>query len=89
VATNKPRTTVSPLSYKCIRGEREGLVQVLNENSYSMAEYNERTGRFVWMRLLPITQRESVESWVRAQFAPSILGPVKATAPKPKAVKVG
>ena len=76
--TAKPRPPVVSLSYKCIRGEREALVQVLNENSYAMAEYNERTGRFVWMRLLPIAQRESVESWVRAQLAPRTLGPAKA-----------
>jgi hypothetical protein len=86
---SKPRPTVISVSYKCIRGEREALVQVLNENSYSMAEYNERTGRFVWMRLLPITQREAVEGWVRAQFAPPMLGPAKAGAPKVRAAKAG
>jgi hypothetical protein len=88
VAT-KPRPTAVSASYKCIRGEREALVQVLNENSYSMAEYNARSGRFVWMRLLPITQRESVEAWVRAQFAPTTLGPAKAAAPKVRAAKAG
>jgi hypothetical protein len=42
-----------------------------------MAEYNERTGRFIWMRLLPITQREAVEGWVRSQFASPQLSPAK------------
>jgi hypothetical protein len=54
-----------------------------------MAEYNKRTGRFVWMRVLPITQREAVEGWVRAQFAPAILGPANAGAPKVRAAKAG
>jgi hypothetical protein len=54
-----------------------------------MAEYNARTGRFIWMRVLPITQRESVEGWVRAQFAPQMLGPSSAATSKVRAAKVG
>jgi hypothetical protein len=61
----------------------------MNENSFSMAEYNERTGRFTWMRVLPITQREAVEEWVRAQFAPPGPAPAKAAAPKTRTAKVG
>jgi len=87
VPIQKPRPTAISVSYKCIRGEREALVQVLNEHSYSMADYNERTGRFVWMRVLPITQREAVESWVRAQFALPTLS--KASVPKVKAARAG
>jgi hypothetical protein len=50
-----------------------------------MAEYNERTGRFTWMRLLPITQREAVEKWVRSQFAPLAVSKV----PTVRAAKAG
>jgi hypothetical protein len=89
MASYRPRPTAVSASYKCIRGEREGLVQVLNENAYSMAEYNKRTGRFIWMRFLPITQREAVEGWVRSQFAPPMLGPSKVTGPTVRAAKAG
>jgi hypothetical protein len=65
-------------SYKCIRGHREGLVEVLNENLFRMAEYNQRTRRFIWMRVLPISEREAVEEWVRSQFTSP--APVASTA---------
>ena len=70
-------------SYKCIRGQRDSPAYILNENSYRMAEYNERTGTFTWMRLLPVTQREAVEKWVRSQFATP--APVASKVPTGKA----
>jgi hypothetical protein len=75
------------ISYKCVRSQREGPVRILNENSFSMAEYNQRTGRFVWMRILPINQREAVEEWVRSQFRPAVAVPSKAAPPKVKAAQ--
>ena len=54
-----------------------------------MAEYNERTGTFTWMRLLPVTQREAVEKWVRAQFAPSAVAVPKSGAGKVRTAKAG
>ncbi len=61
------------------------MAQILNQNSFAMAEYSERTGKFVWMRLLPITEREAVEEWVRLQFAPPTLNPSKNADPKASA----
>ena len=76
-------------SYKCIRGQRECPVYVLNENSYRMAEYSERTGKFTWMRLLPITQREAVEKWVRSQFAQPATVASQSRAGKVRTAKAG
>jgi len=52
-----------------------------------MAEYNERTGQFTWMRLLPITQREAVEKWVRSQFAQPMAA--KSSTGKARVAKAG
>jgi hypothetical protein len=33
-----------------------------------MAEYTVRTGRTSWQRVAPVTQRESVEKWLRNNY---------------------
>ncbi len=45
-----------------------GMIQVLNEGSYIMAEYSELTGETKWQRLVLATQREHIESWLREKF---------------------
>jgi hypothetical protein len=55
-------------SYQFKRARREGLIQVFNEGSYLMAEYNERTGSVSWQRVLLATQRELVEKWLREHY---------------------
>jgi len=41
-----------------------GIVEVLNENSYLMAEYSERTGSVKWQRVVLASQREQIEKWL-------------------------
>lgn len=60
-----------PSSYRCHRAEH-GRVQVLNENSYLMGEYNESTGVVHWRRVVPAAQRATIEAWLIANY------PVKA-----------
>ena len=50
------------------RVQTEGVIQVVNQNSYVMAEYLQRTGRTTWHRLLPINQRTAVEKRLADQF---------------------
>jgi len=44
-----------------------GLIHVLNEHSYVMAEYNERTGVVRWQRVVSASQRATLEDWLRAK----------------------
>jgi hypothetical protein len=47
-----------------------GLVQIYNENSYLMAEYNENTGSTLWRRVVPASQRAAVEARMLEQYPP-------------------
>ena len=51
-------------SFRFKRAKTDGLIEVLNEGSYVMAEYNERTGVVKWQRVVMSTQREKVEKWL-------------------------
>ena len=55
----------SPLpSYHFKRTKTDGLIEVLNEGSYVMAEYSERTGVVKWQRVVLATQKEKIEKWL-------------------------
>jgi hypothetical protein len=56
-------------SYHCKRSNSGDVVHVYNSNNYLMAEYTVGTGRTSWQRVAPLTQRESVEKWLRNNFA--------------------
>lgn len=51
-------------SYHFKRTKTEGLIQVLNEGSYVMAEYSERTGTVKWQRVVLASQKEMIEKWL-------------------------
>ena len=55
-------------SYRFQRARTPGVIEVLNENSYVMAEYNERTGSVNWQRILLASQREQIEKWLEEHF---------------------
>ncbi len=76
----KHQATLSAFQFRRAKAD---LIQVFNEGSYLMAEYNERTGVVSWQRLLLAGQREIVEKWLRERY------PVQAPAPvvAPPAVK--
>lgn len=61
-------------SFHCKRSHSGDLVHVYNSNNYLMAEYVVRTGRTSWQRVAPVTQRESVEKWLRKNY-PAIAVP--------------
>jgi hypothetical protein len=69
-----------PASFHFKRAKPDGLVLVLNEGWYVMAEYSELTGQVKWQRVVLATQREKIEKHLREQYpihAPSC-SPVKA-----------
>jgi len=55
-------------SYHFKRTKIEGLIHVLNEGSYVMAEYNERTGALNWQRVVLATQKERIEKWLGEHY---------------------
>jgi hypothetical protein len=57
------------------------LIEVLNEGSYVMAEYSERTGVVKWQRVVIATQREKIEKWLGEHY------PIRKPAAAPAPVK--
>jgi hypothetical protein len=56
---------VSPLpSFHFKRTKPNGLIEVLNDGSYVVAEYSERTGVVRWQRVLLAAQKEKIEKWL-------------------------
>src|ERR1700689_597984 len=56
------------------------IIQVFNSGSYLMAEYNERTGKTSWLRLLLAGQRDVIERWLSQHYpiqAPAAVKPTK------------
>ncbi len=69
-------------SYHCKRSQSGDVVHVYNSNNYLMAEYTIGTGRTSWQRVAPVTQRESVEKWLKMNYPAPEPAPAK---PKSKA----
>jgi hypothetical protein len=55
-------------SYRFQRARTLGIIEVLNENSYVMAEYSERTGSVNWQRMMLASQREQIEKWLKDHY---------------------
>lgn len=55
-------------SYRFQRARTSGIIEVLNENSYVMAEYSERTGAVKWQRMVLASQREQIEKWLEDHY---------------------
>ncbi|HEY4361298.1 MAG TPA: hypothetical protein VGN17_10025 [Bryobacteraceae bacterium] len=55
-------------AYQFKQAHPGGIIDVVNSDGYVMAQYNDRTGKTSWQRVLPITQRESIEKWLHQQF---------------------
>jgi hypothetical protein len=69
-------------SYHFQRAKTQGIIKVLNEGSYVMAEYSERTGTVKWQRVVLATQKEMIEKWL-GQHYPVQAAAAPAPAPKP------
>ena len=69
----KHQATLSAFQFRRTTAD---LIQVYNEGSYLMAEYNERTGSVSWQRVLLATQREIIERWLREHYPVKVPPPV-------------
>ncbi len=58
--------SVSQFRFK--RSKPDGVIQVLNDKSYLMGEYNQHTGTVSWLRVVLATQRGHVESWLQEHY---------------------
>lgn len=54
--------------YRFQRTKTPGIIEVLNEHSYVMAEYSQRTGSVKWQRMVLASQREQVEKWLEDHY---------------------
>lgn len=60
----------STRSYRFQRAKPAGLIEVLNENSYVMAEYSERTGVVRWRRVVLASERLQIENRLKDHYPP-------------------
>lgn len=44
-----------------------GLIQIVNGQSYVMAQYNERSGVVQWQRVVSASQKATLEEWIRTK----------------------
>jgi hypothetical protein len=58
----------APRSYRFQRAQSPGLIEVLNENLYVMAEYSERTGSVRWRRVVAASERDQIENWLKDHY---------------------
>lgn len=62
----KHESTLAQYQFK--RSKTEGVIQVLNEGAYVMAEYSERTGVVRWQRVVMASQRDRIEKLLRERY---------------------
>ena len=58
----------APHRYRFQRAQSHGMIEVLNENSYVMAEYSERTGSVKWRRVVAASERDQIENWLKDHY---------------------
>jgi hypothetical protein len=62
----KTKVNLSQFQFK--RSKPDGKILVLNERSYLMGEYSQRTGKVSWQRVVLANQKDHVESWLREHY---------------------
>jgi hypothetical protein len=72
----KHRTAPSTFQFRRVNPD---VIHVLNEGSYLMAEYSERSGVVKWQRVLIASQRENVERWLREHYPVRVTKPAKSS----------
>ena len=58
----------APRSYRFQRAQHPGIIEVLNEHSYVMAEYSERTSAVKWQRVVAASERDQIENWLKNHY---------------------
>jgi hypothetical protein len=63
----KERCVINP-TYHCLRGDVGGQILVLNSHAYVLGHYSEHTSEMVWQRVIPASDRKSIEDWLLRHF---------------------
>jgi hypothetical protein len=66
-----PKYQSAPRSYRFQRAQHPGIIEVLNEHSYVMAEYSERTSSVKWQRVVAASERDQIENWLKHHYPTS------------------
>ena len=66
VTMSKAAATGSISAFRRTKGAN-GLIQILNEHSYVMAQYHERSGVVQWQRVVSASQKATLEEWIRTK----------------------
>lgn len=54
--------------YSCGRNRPGGPILVSTAGAYVVAEYNERTGKIRWQRVVHASQKANIEHWLSQHF---------------------
>ena len=63
-----PQSQPPLTSFRFQRSKTVGLIEVLNEGSFVMGVYSERTGVVSWQRVVAVVQRERIEKWLNEHY---------------------
>jgi hypothetical protein len=77
----KERVVINAMYY-CVRGDSVGQILVMNTGAYVLGHYSEYTSEMVWQRVIPASDRKSIEDWLSRHFpvhAPSAQSMKRAT----------
>ena len=74
----KERCVINAMYY-CLRGEVGGKILVMNTGGYTLGHYSENTSELVWQRVIPASDRKSIEDWLGRHFPAN---PAPTVAPK-------
>jgi len=63
----KERCVINAMYY-CLRGDVGGQILVMNTGGYTLGHYSEYTSDMVWQRVVPASDRKSIEDWLGRHF---------------------
>lgn len=63
----KERVVINAMYY-CVRGDSSGQILVMNTGAYVLGHYSEYTSEMVWQRVVPASDRKSIEDWLSRHF---------------------
>jgi hypothetical protein len=63
----KERVVINAMYY-CVRGDSVGQILVMNTGGYVLGHYGEYTTEMVWQRVIPASDRKSIEDWLSRHF---------------------
>jgi len=62
------KVTATVMAFQFKHSKTDKRVDILNDKSYVMGHYNQRTGTTSWERVVLTTQRENIEAYLKATY---------------------